>query len=487
MEKEGIKDLSNADFKILMHQAVDMIIDLYDNIHTKNVFQSKKRDEVYNLFKGSLPEKSTAIKSLLETIEEDVIPNTALHFSPHFYAWVTSNATQASILGDMLASALNVNATTWLNAPASSELEQRVIRWIIEFIDFDSSSDGILLSGGSLSNFTGIRVAINQKCPYNYLHSGFDRLRPIRIYTSEQSHFCIDRAVASLGIGTENLVKVKVGVDYKMNLDDLVNKIEKDISSGFIPIAVIANAGTVNSGAIDPIKDLSVICKKYNLWLHVDAAYGGFAASVTELRNREFKGLELADSLTIDLHKWLFVPFECGALLVKSHGHLKDTFSLIPAYQKFQLDENKVDFSEYSMQQSRNFKALKVWMNFKAYGSEKLKQSISHSIELMNYLGGLIRSSEDFELMAPVSLSVICFRYVPPKKLLDTNSLNSLNQDIINDSERDGRVFIRETTLNGNIIIRACCTNFRREKENIKYLIEVLRELGIRNAHKYCR
>lgn len=330
-----------------------------------------------------------------------------------------------------------------------------------------------------MSNYTALRVAIAQKCPYDYYNKGIDSSKPLRIYVSEQNHFCIDKAVASLGIGLENLVKIKVIETFQIDLNDLEERIATDINLGYIPLAVIGNAGTVNSGAVDCITSLNTICKKYNLWLHLDAAYGGFAAS-TYLRNSVFKGMELADSMAIDLHKWLFVPFECGAVLMKNPMHLKSTFSYIPEYQKFEHDDLKMDFSEYSMQQSRNFKALKVWMNFKVYGANALRESILNSINLMQYLGSLIEASKDFELMTPVGLSVVCFRYIPKDKNLNSSAINQLNLGIIKASEKEGKIFIRETILKDRVIIRACCTNFRRKKENIAYLLEELRDVGER-------
>lgn len=476
----GIKDKKIEAFKKLLYTTADIVAELYSDIETKKVYHSNSQKDIYDLFNEEIPKNSTDLEDLLSSVKKDVLENVASHYSPHFYAWVTSNATQASIIGDMIASALNVNATTWLNAASASEIEQRVIKWISEFIAYGKNANGVLLSGGSMANFMGLRIAISQKCPYDYKNQGVDMTKPLRFYISEQNHFCIDKAIISLGIGLRNLRKIKVNEDFTINIIDLEQQIKSDLVEGAIPLAVIGNAGTVNTGAVDSISELNEICTRYGLWLHLDAAYGGFAAS-TSLRNKEFEGLELADSIAVDLHKWLFVPFECGALLLKNSNHLKQTFSFVPEYQRFDHEDLKVDFSEFSMQQSRNFKALKVWLNFKAYGVNNLKESIMHSINLMKYLSELINSSDDFELVTPPSLSVVCFRYITPKKGLDNHTLNELNKGIVQSTELDGRVFIRETVLNEVIVLRACCTNFRREKRHVEFLIKVLRELGIKN------
>ena len=439
-------------------------------------------ETVRNVFVEELPQGPATIDSLLSRIETEVVTHVALHYSPHFYAWVTSNASQASILGDMIANALNVNATTWMNAASASELEQLVIQWIGQFIDYSEETHGVLLSGGSMANLTGLRAAITQKAPYDFAKQGLDREKPLVFYVSKQRHFCIDRAISTLGIGSENLRLIETDGDFKIDTVALRAQIEVDLKEGKIPLCTIGNAGTVNTGAVDPLDELNTICKQYGLWLHLDAAYGGFAAA-TALRHTQFKGLELADSIAIDAHKWFFVPFECGCLLVKEARHLKDSFSFIPEYQVFDANDGRVDFSEYSLQQSRNFKALKVWMNFKAYGAANLRKAIQQSIGLMQYLAHLIQQADDFELVTTPSLSVVCFRFTGTGVHYSDAVLNALNKHIVQKTETVGNVFIRETTLFGIVVLRACCTNFRREKRHVEHLLYILRRIGNSLTH----
>lgn len=304
-----------------------------------------------------------------------------------------------------------------------------------------------------------------------------DELVKMTVYISEQTHFCIDKSIDLLGIGKQNLRKIPVLKDFTIDIEKLEDAIKEDIDNGYRPMCIVANAGTVNTGAIDPLEEVHSISRRYNLWFHIDGAYGGCSANL-EITKHLFRGFNKADSVAIDLHKWLFVPFEAGCLLVKSDKHLKDTFSVIPEYQKFHdEDEKRVDFSEYSFQQSRNFKALKIWMNFKAYGTDNLKKAIEGSIYVMKHFAALVKKSKDFQLISN-NLSIVCFRYIGKYNIDNLELLNQLNLEIVKQSETDSRIFIRDTKLNGMVVLRGCCTNFRREKKHVVYLLKVILEIA---------
>ncbi|MFD2561804.1 pyridoxal phosphate-dependent decarboxylase family protein [Aquimarina rubra] len=464
-------------FRTQLYQVADMVAELYTETEKQKVFSNPNSLKVKEIFNEPIPLTASSIEDLLHKIKEEVFINSTKHYSPHFYPWVTSCASQASILGDFLATALNVNATTWMNSAAASEVEKQVVQWIGEFIGYDSKASGVLVSGGSTANLTGLTLARKQMAVQDISQVGLKHTQQFTVYASEQTHFCIDKSIITLGIGKQYLRKIKTLHNYTIDLIQLEHQIKTDIAKGFKPMCVVGNAGTVNSGAIDPLESISSICKKYNLWFHIDAAYGGCAANLPDTREL-FKGFEKADSVAVDLHKWLFVPFEAGCVLVKDKEHLRQTFKLVPEYQKFDYDaEEKVDFSEYSFQQSRNFKALKVWMNFKTYGQTKLKSAIKGSITVMNHLTKIVEESSDFELITH-GLSIVCFRYIGNYKIESLQQINEINLKLVKLSEIDGRVFIRDTNLNGMIVLRACCTNFRREKKHVEYLIKILRDLA---------
>ncbi len=473
-------DTDQEQFRKHLHTAADMIADLYQNAGALKVFHGRRPLEIREMFREPLPEYPRPMSDIMDIVKNDVFPNVAIHFSPNFYAWVTSCASPAALVGELLATGINVNATTWLNAASASEIENQTIQWIGEFIGYDKHAGGVFVSGGSAANLTGITMARKFKSVSNIVDEGLRSQQQLTVYTSDQNHFCIDKSIDSLGIGKNYLRKIPTTTDYRINTELLESRIIQDKADGLLPVCVVGNAGTVNTGAIDPLNDLATICEKHDLWFHVDAAYGGCAAA-TDLAKPLFSGLEKADSIAVDLHKWLFVPFEAGCVLVKDKERLRETFSFIPEYQKFNHHEDiRTDYPEYSLQQSRNFKALKVWMAFKVYGSELLKKAIQGNIMVMNYLAGLINRTNDFELIAH-GLSIVCFRYIGSNKQ-DEKYLNDLNSRIVAETEKDCRIFIRETKVGGKIVLRACCTNHRRDIHHVEHLLEVIREIGQNNA-----
>lgn len=475
-------DLDKEEYRKILYKVSDSIVDLYSNIRDKNVYHGKTSKEIRTLFDEPLPEKGQNLDTLIDVINEKIYPHVALHFSPNFYAWVSSCATQAGIIGEIMSTAINVNATTWMNAAAASEIEKNVTQWIGEFIGYPTDG-GVFLSGGSTANLTGLAVARNVIAEKTNNQNPNSKLV---YYTSRQVHYSIDKSMKLLGLNQENLKKLPVDEFYKIDVSRLRNQINEDIKNGLIPCCIIGNAGTVNTGAIDNLKELAKICKEFDMWYHIDAAYGGFAAA-TSYQKQDFEGLELADSLAVDLHKWLFTPFETGCILLKDKENLKKTFSHIPDYQSFQeIESENINFSEYSFQQSRNFKALKAWLTFKSYGAQALRVNVGKSIENMRYLANVLESTEDFTLSAPQSLSIVCFQYISKESAIRNNSflVNEVNRRIVKQLESDTRIFIRPTQLNNKVVLRACCTNFRRNEGDIDYLVRVIREIGNEEREK---
>ncbi len=285
--------------------------------------------------------------------------------------------------------------------------------------------------------------------------------------------------MTQLGMGQNFLRKIGVGDDFRIDLDALETQIKTDIKENLQPVCVVGNAGTVNTGAIDPLEEMACICRKYNLWFHVDGTYGALSAGSDLVRNK-FAGLDKADSVAVDFHKWLFVPFEAGCLMVKDRGHLRNVYGHIPEYQRFNSeDSDALDYSEYSFQQSRNFKALKVWFNYKVYGANKLREAIQNSIILIGYLKTLINGSVNLKLIGE-GLSIVCIQYLPknPSKKADEDYINRLNKEIVRISEEMGEVFFRDTILNKKTVLRICCTNHRREQHHIDFLFERILAYG---------
>lgn len=474
-------DQSLSDFKDLLQRGTDLIIDRYDGMDQAKAYAGYTPEEVCGWFNEPIPQKAMENDALLDLVKTRILDTATLNFGPNMFAYVMAGGTQVSVLAEMLSSSINQNVAKWHSAPVMSEIEKRVIQWGAEFIGYDKQAGGVLCSGGSAGNLTGLNVARNlffEK--QNIRERGLFGMKPFIVYGSDQVHNSIDKAVEVLGIGTSNYRKIKSNGDYTINIQALQKQIDEDIQKGYTPFCVVGNAGTVNTGAIDNLEQIADIASKHGMWFHVDGAYGGLAAS-SNLVKHLYKGLDKADSVTIDFHKWLYQPLEAGCLLVKTSDYLKRTFYKTAAYLSTdKQDDGRFDFNEHHFQLSRNAKALKIWMSFKAYGAENLVRMIEKDILLTRYLTEKLRKTGEFEIINEPQLSALCFRYLGPDGLYknDPEGLDRLNRNIIPALEQDGRVFITGTTLEDQQVIRACMINHRIGKENVDRLISVIREVG---------
>jgi glutamate/tyrosine decarboxylase-like PLP-dependent enzyme len=329
------------------------------------------------------------------------------------------------------------------------------------------------LSGGSAGNLVGLAVARKQKAQFDAASLGMRGGPPVTVYMSQEGHASIEKAMVLLGMGRNQLRKIPV-------LDDFT--IDQDRKNGYHPICVVGYAGTTNTGAIDPLDALGDFCRKQELWFHVDAAYGGPAAG-TEAVGRLFRGLNRADSVVVNPHKWLYVPAEAACILVREPKALRDTFQVVADYLRDESDarvDRPLDFKDYGPQLHRNFRALKVWMTFKAYGARKLRAAIESNIKIMRYLADRIDQSQDFVRLAPVPLSVVCFQYRTPDISVygDQKYLDELNSRLLEALEKDGRVFLSGTKIHGKRALRACSVNHRLRREDVDFLLDVIREVG---------
>jgi len=476
-------DFDPEELRRILYKTSDAVVDLFKGMRERKVFQAGSPKDMSELFSEPLPLEGAAFDDILEEINEKVIANSTMSINPNFLAYFTGGASQAAIPAEMIAAALNQNMAKWHIAPAATELERQVIRWICEFIGYPVTAGGCIISGGSQANFEALAVARKVQ-PRRLGLTNKKPLSDLLIYVSSEGHSSIEKASDALGIGRENVIKIPPKDDHTIDCAKLRERICADTEAGRTPFCVAGNAGTVNTGAVDPLDELAAICAENNLWFHIDAAYGGPAAG-TEKAGADFKGLEKGDSVTIDPHKWFYVPFEAGCLLVKDPAHLRETFCLLPDYLRSDVDKGeRFDSMEYTFELTRSFKALKIWTTFKAYGADALRKSIEADIEKIHHLAGLIDGSEDFELLAPVQLSVVCFRYRTPDKTkwTDESNLDDLNRRILETVERDGRFFVTGTKVKGKTAIRVACINHRTTLKDMESLLSTIREFGIRNT-----
>lgn len=420
--------------------------------------------------------------AILHEVEENIFANSTLYSSPRFFGYINGSGNQAAVLGELLASAINQICAKWHFSPAASEVERQVIQWIAQFIGYPPLAGGCLLSGGSAGNLAGLAVARRQKAPFDADGSGLSAGPPLTVYVSREGHASLDKAMALLGMGREHLRRIPVLDDFTIDLKALEQQVTRDRADGYHPICVVGNAGTISTGAVDPLDRIAEFCGNHGLWFHVDAAYGGPAAG-TAIAAALFRGLHQADSIVVNAHKWLYVPVEASCILVRQPSALRDTFRLVADYLQTgeeRLGDGPVDFKDYGPQLSRSFRALKVRMTFKAYGARRLRAAIESNIAIMRYLADRIDQSADFIRLAPVPLSVVCFQYRTSdvSRHEDHTYLDSLNTQLLQALERDGRVFLSGTKIRGQTALRACSVNHRLRRSDVDFLLDVIREVA---------
>lgn len=476
-------DVSPKQFKRWIDEAGKLIVMHYQEHREAKVFAGKSPAEVQALLEEPLPEDPQNIDSLLDEVGEKILSTITNSAGPRYFGYITGGGNQVAVLAEMIKASINQNNLKWHSSPASTELERLVMRWVAAFIGYPTSSAGVLLSGGSVANFNCLAVARKIKAPVDISDEGIYGSQPMTVYVSEEGHSSFDKAMDMLGLGKKYLRKIPVDEEFRIDVEQLEEQIRTDKNAGLHPICAIGVAGTTNTGAVDDLNAISDICQRYNLWYHVDAAYGGPAAKVKETGDL-FSGIECADSVVVNPHKWLYVPFEAGGALVKNPDHLRKTFSTIPDYLKSdEQNGRRMDLMEYNLPLTKEFKALKVWMTIKAFGACRLREEIAADMDKAKYLSELVKSDGSLELMAPVPLSIVCFRYNPGG--MNESVLNGLNDQIIQEIESDGRVFLTGTKIQEKTALRTCFINPRTDREDIDLLKKVVLEKGIKLAKEH--
>ncbi len=473
-------DYTTEEFQEILEKTSSIILEQYANLPKQKGFNVSSQEEVESWFDEPLPYSGKDSFELLQEAKTKVFDSATGNLGLNMYAYVMSGGNQMSTVADFLASTINQNNTKWHLAPAMAEIEIRVIKWAAEMIHFTPNAGGAMVSGGSEANLAGLTVARNIFFKQlNIKENGLFGIKPFTVYCSKETHNCTDKSITLLGIGTNQLRKIATNADLTINTKALEEQILADIDKGFTPFCIVGNAGTVNTGAIDDLATLAQIAEKYKTWFHVDGAYGGLAASLPSLKAK-YAGLEKADSIALDFHKWLYQPFEIGCVLVRDWSKMRETYFKEADYltTALQASNTRLEFNEHYFQLSRNAKAFKVWMSVKAYGFDRIQKMIQKDIDLTHYLAKLIIESSDFELKSSSDLAVACFRYTGNN--LAENEIVAINQKLIPALEADGRVFITGTKLNDEFVLRACIINHRKQEADIEYLLETIRDVALK-------
>ena len=471
-------DLSPEEIRRLGYLAADAVAEHREKLESRPVFG--KVGAGASLFEEPVPEQGMPVEDVLDFAREHILPFPMGNSHPRFYGFINATADPVGIAADYLAAAMNPNC--WGGDHAAIHVENRVIAWICELLGYPPSAEGILVSGGSMANFTALAAARRAMTPGNVREEGLaGEGRPrLVVYASDQVHHCVDKAVDLLGIGTKNLRKIETDERFRIRMDLLRDAVAADRRAGLAPAIVVGNAGTVNTGAIDPLEELADFCRRESLWFHVDGAYGAMARLSAKLAPL-FAGMERADSIAADPHKWLYVPYEAGATLVREPGRLAATFRKFPEYLASDPESpfpGPAWFAERGVELSRGFKALKVWMGLKTHGRAAYARAIENDVDLARFLAEAVDRRPDFERLAESPLSIANFRYRPKDRSLTEDDLDRANRRIANRLLGGGSFFLAPTVLKGRAALRVCIVNFRTREEDLTFLLDEASRIG---------
>jgi len=483
--ENGAAAWSADEIRRVGYRAVDLIVEHLVSMPERPVFSAFPRALAESMAHSPLPEVGQSANDVLSDFARDVAPFPFGNGHPRFYGWVNSPPTPIGIFAEALAAAMNPSVAGGNHAAV--HVERQVVSWMKELVGFPVEGMGLLVSGASVATLTGLAVARHvalarrgRNVREHGLQSGEGSLV---VYKGAEGHGCSQKAVELLGIGSANLRVVESDAELRLSPAALDAAIRADIAAGFIPMAVVASAGTVNTGAIDPIDAIADICREHGVWLHVDGAYGAPAIITAQYRD-ELAPIARADSLAVDPHKWLYVPVEAGLVLVRDAKAMRDTFSLVPPYLRIDGDEHGVLgppwFSEFGIQQTRGFKALKVWMALKYHGVSGYRAMIENDLALAAHLASLLHAAPDFECLKPRGLSIVCFRYAPESMRGDVQSLDALNRNVLAEMQLGGEAFVSSTVIRGQFWLRACIVNHRATEADIDAMIDVVRRIAER-------
>jgi glutamate/tyrosine decarboxylase-like PLP-dependent enzyme len=476
--------LSGDEFRELAHALVDEIATFYDSLAVRPVTPDTPRATIQSLLgQQGLPADGQAGKPLLEETAQLLFDHSLHNGHPRFMGYITSSSAPFGALADLLAAAVNSNVGLWDLAPVASEIEGQTIRWLAELIGYPSDCGGLMVSGGNMANLIGFFAARRAKAPWNIREQGlYGDSRRLTLYASAETHTWIQKAADLSGLGTDDIRWIETDAEQRMRTDALEAEIDADRDAGHLPFLVVGTAGTVGTGAVDPLPEIARICGHHELWFHVDGAYGAPAAALPD-GPAALRGLVLADSVALDPHKWLFSPIEAGCALVRDPQHLLDAYSFHPDY--YRLDSSstdpKVNYYEYGIQNSRGFRALKVWLTLKHAGRDEYLRMFRSNIDLAKRLFDSAADIAELEAVTH-NLSLTTFRYVPIDLTGGDEAaesyLNELNEALLVKLQKSGDAFLSNAVVNGRYLLRACIVNFRTEATDVDALLDVAAELG---------
>ncbi len=444
--------MTNAEFRARAHQLADWMADYFEQIAGYPVKPPVKPGDIKAQLPAGPPAGGESFDAMMADFERIILPGMTHWQHPQFFAYFPASRSAPSVLAEMLTAAMGAQCMIWQTSPAAEELEERVMGWLRDMLGLPAGWVGVIQDTASTATLAALLTAREKATDWKILKEGFYSGPRLRVYASGQAHSSILKDVRIAGFGEENLVFIPVDENYAMIPEALEQAIQADLAQGFKPACVVAALGTTSSTAIDPLRPIGEICRRYEVFLHVDAAYAGAALLLPEMRWMS-EGMELADSFVFNPHKWMFVNFDCTAYYVKDKDALVRTFSILPEYLKTPEDHLVNNYRDWGIPLGRRFRALKLWFVIRTYGVEGLQGKIREHIAFGQRLAQLIREAPDFELMAPVPLNLVCFRYHPPGDHSEA-ALDRMNEALLQRLNASGRILLTQTKLNGRYVIR---------------------------------
>ena len=440
------------DFRASAHQLVDWMADYMENTSAFEVKPSVRPGDIKKQLPMAAPIEAEDFESLFKDFNTIIMPGMTHWQHPQFFAYFPTGASGPSVLAEMLSSTLGAQCMIWLTSPAAEELEERMMEWLRDMLGLPAAFTGVIQDSSSSATLVALLTARENFSKYQINQKGFTGSEKFRVYSSAQAHSSVDKDVKIAGFGIENLVKIEVDKNFAMKADALRAAIELDIQKGNTPLCVVSTIGTTSSTAIDPIAEISKICQQFNCWHHIDASYAGTALLLPEMRWMS-KGVELADSFVVNPHKWMFTNFDCSAYYVKDKNALIRTFSILPEYLKTPEDHLVNNYRDWGVPLGRRFRALKLWFVIRSFGIRGLQEKIRNHISFGQWLKDKVANTKNFELLAPVPLNLVCFRY-KPNGMTDEKKLEEINSRLLQTLNGSGKILLTQTKLNDQYAIR---------------------------------
>jgi aromatic-L-amino-acid decarboxylase len=479
VEQERLLDMDATTFRAAAHAVVDVMADYLEGVDARPVFPQVEPGSLRPLFPASAPEDPESIETILADYQRLIEPNATHWQHPGFLAYFATTASGPGILGEMLTATIGQNAMLWRTSPIGTELEEVVVDWLRQALGLPATFDGLLTDTASTSTLIALaaaREASGTDASARGLAGRADLGAGLRVYASTEAHSSIEKACMTLGLGRASLVRIPANEQFEMLPGPLAASIAADREAGLLPIAIVASIGTTSSTSSDPVGAIADIAEREGLWLHVDSAYAGPVAMLPD-RRAPFAGWERADSIVVNPHKWLFTPLDASLLLTRRMATLRAAFSLVPEYLRTLDREAPVrDYNEYTPQLGRRFRALKLWIQLRWFGLEGLRRRIETHLAMAASFDGWVEADHDWEVLAPVPFSTVCFRWRPAGRDLDEPALDEANAAIMDAVNRTGEAFLSHTRLNGRFTIRVAIGNLRTEPRHLERTWALLRE-----------